>query len=91
MVGFFKYVRILNNCNNEVLKAGQEYDEKFKSNSITTDVYRAEMLGKIITIAETAAEGNEELSKKLEDNWVNPLSEYLKETVNDFKEQQLEQ
>lgn len=86
MIGFYSYIRALNNCTRETLEAGAEYAQKFRDNAITTDQYRTEMFEKIHSIAVKNAHGNEELYNHLDSDFAKPAFKYLDRTVQEYKE-----
>lgn len=86
MVGFYSYIRALNNCTRETLEVGAEYAKKFRENTITTAQYRTEMFEKIHAIAVKNAHGDEELYRHLDSDYATPAFKYLDKTIAEYAE-----
>lgn len=84
MIGFYSYIRAINNCTRETLEIGAEYAKKFREGSVDIDTYRAEMFDKIHGVALKNAFGNSELYDTLDSDFVKPAYKYLEKTLEAY-------
>lgn len=85
-LGFYTVQRKIAECCEDMLKVGIDFKKRFDNDSITTQEYETESIGKIYEIANRNAEGNDELEKILKSQWADYAVKHLKETIDNYEE-----